>query len=110
MVQFSKNPKSFALLIAKSAVKQFSIWVFLTHFGEIVDSKSTKSHFFQKRVHHTKFQVKIPIFSQSDSGATYWQKDSKQILTCGQLRNAHRYQKYVRIMRAFFRVSDMLVT
>ena len=27
---------------------------------------------------------------------------TKKVLTCGQLRNIQRYQKYVRLVRAFF--------
>ena len=60
------------------------------------------NHFFPKRIHQKKFQLKIPIFSKSDDDATWWPNSYKKILTCGQLRNIQRYQKYVRHVRAFF--------
>ena len=47
----------------------------------------------------------ISIFSKIDDGGTWWPDGYKKILTCGQLRNTQRYQKYV---WNFFRVSCML--
>ena len=67
-----------------------------------MDPKLPRSHFFPKRIHQKKFQLKIPIFSKSDDGATWWPNSYKKILTCGQLRNTQRYQKYVWLVRAFF--------
>ena len=71
-------------------------------FGQKIDPKLPRSHFFPKRIHQKKFQLKIPIFSKSDDDATWWPNSYKKILTCGQLRNIQRYQKYVRLVRAFF--------
>ena len=71
-------------------------------FGQKIDPKLPRSHFFPKRIHQKKFQLKIPIFSKSDDDATWWPNSYKKILTCGQLRNIQRYQKYVRHVRAFF--------
>ena len=56
-----------------------------------------------------KFQLKIPIFSQSDGDATWWPNSSKQNLTWGQLRYAHRYQKYLRLVRTFLLKSFLHV-
>ena len=76
------------------------------HFRPIfepeIDPKSSKGHFFPKRIHQEKFQLKILIFSKSDSGDTWWPNSYTKILTCGQLRNTQRYQKYVWFVRAFF--------
>ena len=71
-------------------------------FGQKLDPKLPRSHFFPKRIHQKKFQLKIPIFSKSDDGAAWWPNSYKKILTCGQLRNTQRYQKYVWLVRAFF--------
>ena len=71
-------------------------------FGHKVDPKLSSSHFFFKRIHQKKIQLKIPIFSKSDDGATWWPNCCKIFLTCGQLRNTQRYQKYVRLVWAFF--------
>ena len=71
-------------------------------FGQETDPKLSRSHFFAKRIHQKKFQLKIPIFSKSDDDATWWPNSYKKILTCGQLRNTQRYQKYVWLVRAFF--------
>ena len=71
-------------------------------FGQKIDPKLPRSHFFPKRIHQKKFQLKIPIFSKSDDDATWWPNSYKKFLTCGQLRNIQRYQKYVRLVRAFF--------
>ena len=71
-------------------------------FEQKIDLKLPRSHFFPKRIHQKKFQHKIPISSKSNDGTTWWPNSYKKILTCGQLRNTHRYQKYVRLVGAFF--------
>ena len=40
-------------------------------FEQKVDPKLPRSHFFPKRIHQKKFQLKIPIFSKSDDDATW---------------------------------------
>ena len=71
-------------------------------FGQKIDSKLPRSHFFPKRIHQKNFQLKIPIFGKSDDDATWWPNSYKTILTCGQLRSIQRHQKYVGLVRAFF--------
>ena len=71
-------------------------------FGQETDPKLSGSIFFAKRIHQKKIQLKIPIFSKSDDDTTWWPNSYKNILTCGQLRNIQRYQKYVQLVRAFF--------
>ena len=78
---------------------------FRSIYEEKMDPKYPSGHCFQKRILSKIFQLKIPIFSQSDGDATQWPNSSKQNLTWGQLRNAHRYQKYVRLVRRFFKES-----
>ena len=77
-------------------------WHFRSFFEQKIDPKSPRCHFFPKRIHQKNFQLKIPIFSKNDDGATWWPNSYKNILTCGQLRNTQRYQKCVRLVRAFF--------
>ena len=71
-------------------------------FWQKIDPKCPGGNFFPKRIHQKIFQLKIPIFSKSDDDTTWWPNSYKTILTCGQLRNTQRYQKYVRLVRAFF--------
>ena len=88
------------MLLATKCVSVFGR--FRSIFGQKIDPKLTKSNFFPKRIHQKKFQLKIPIFSKSDGGATWWPNNHKKFLTCGQLRNTQRYQEYVQLIRAFF--------
>ena len=72
-------------------------------FEEKMDPKYPWGHFFPNRIPSKKFKLKIPIFSQSDGDATQWPNSSKQNLTWGQLRNAHKYQKHVQLVGKFFK-------
>ena len=73
-----------------------------------IDPKYPKGNCFPKRIHQEEFQLKISIFSKSDDGTTWWPNSYKKILTCGQLRNIQRYQKYAWLVRPiFFRVTHM---
>ena len=74
---------------------------FRTVFGQRIDSKHSRGNFFPIGIYQKKFQLKIPIFSKSDDNATWWPNSYKIILTCGQLRNIQRYQKYVWLVQAF---------
>ena len=47
-------------------------------------------------------KLKIPTFSKSDDGATWWPNNYKKSLICGQLRNTQRCQKYVWLVWRFF--------
>ena len=100
----SKMPKKLDCFIALLAIKHSPVLRhFRSFFKENMDPKHHRGHFFLKRIPSKKFQLKIPIFSQSDGDATWWPNSSKENLTCGQLRNAHRYQKYVWLVRTFFK-------
>ena len=99
-VQNAQKLDCFTVLLATKWVSVFG--PFRPIFGQKIDPKLPRSHFFLKRIHQTKFQLKIPIFSKSDDDATWWPNSYKKILTCGQLRNIQRWQKYVRHVRAFF--------
>ena len=71
-------------------------------FGLKIDPKYPRGNFLPKRIHQKKFQLKIPIFSKSDGDATWWPNSYKKNLTCSQLKNIQRYQKYVRHVRSIF--------
>ena len=66
-----KFSKTLTHLVAKSTVKQSSFVHFRPIFGQKIDPKRPRSHFFLKRIDQTKFQLKIPIFSKSDDDATW---------------------------------------
>ena len=68
-----------------------------------MDQKYPRGHFFSKRIPFKKFQLKISTFNQSEGDVIWWPHSSKQNLTWAQLRNAHRYQKYVWLVRIFFK-------
>ena len=60
-----------------------------------MDLTNTRGNYFLKRIRQKKFQSEIPIFSKSDDCATWWPNSYKNFLTCGQLKNTQKYQKYV---------------
>ena len=88
------------MLLATTWVSVFG--PFRPIFGQKLDPRLPRSHFFPKRIQQKKFQLKIPIFSKSDGGTTWWPNNYKKNLPCGQLRNTQRYQKYIWHVRTFF--------
>ena len=76
------------------------------HFRPIFEQKNdpelSRSHFFSKRIHQKKIQLKILIFSKYNDGATWWPNSYKNFLACCQHRNTQMYQRYVRLLQAFF--------